>query len=229
MSLMNNWWFTEYADEIVSSLRDKELQRIPFYQQSPQFSCRCLLVAWIRGIAEELNLNNTTVHLSVYLLDIFMDNHRIVVSRLHLVALVCLLLAAKFEERDINIPKISELNSRIGNVYPLRDYVLLEFMVMNFLHWSLVLPTAAHFAEYFIVFAVRTSDMTSAPPQITTLQNLKDAVQQKVKDFLDISLQGKYLNLCKIKGPFISIQNDASYHIMDTFYNVHLAKKKVDS
>jgi hypothetical protein len=50
-------------------------------------------VTWLRSVAEELHLSNTSVHLAVYLLDIFMDNHRIVEERLSLVALVCILLA----------------------------------------------------------------------------------------------------------------------------------------
>jgi hypothetical protein len=36
MSLLNKWWYTEYAEEIVHSLQDREKQRIPFFQQSPQ-------------------------------------------------------------------------------------------------------------------------------------------------------------------------------------------------
>ncbi|KDR20415.1 Cyclin-J-like protein [Zootermopsis nevadensis] len=190
MSLLNNWWYnTEYAEEIVCTLRDKEKQRIPFFQQSPQFKYRHILVSWLRALAEDLHLNNVSVHLAVYLLDIFMDNHRIVEERLNLVALVCILLAAKFEERDANVPKISELNARVGNQYPVTDFISLEFMIMHFLHWSLVLPTAAHFAEYFTIFATSSSDMCSAPPQFTTFQELRNAAQQYVRDFLDLSLQ----------------------------------------
>ncbi|PSN34498.1 Cyclin-J [Blattella germanica] len=191
MSLISKWWSTEYAEEIVFSLREKEAKRIPFLQQSPQFKYRNVLVTWMRTIAEDLHLNNTTVHLSIYLLDIFMDNHRIVETRLNLVALVCILLAAKFEERDANVPKISELNARASNGYPLRDFILLEFMVMNFLHWNLVLPTAAHFAEYFTMFATFESDMSSAPLQFVSFHELKVAVRQSIRDFLDISLQGE--------------------------------------
>lgn len=58
-----------------------------------QLKYRHVLVTWMRAVAEELNLSNTSVHLAVYLLDIFMDNHRIVEERLGLVALVCILLA----------------------------------------------------------------------------------------------------------------------------------------
>lgn len=58
-----------------------------------QFKYRHVLVTWLRAVAEELHLNNASVHLAVYLLDIFMDNHRIVEERLNLVALVCILLA----------------------------------------------------------------------------------------------------------------------------------------
>jgi hypothetical protein len=98
---------------------------------------------------------------------------------------------AKFEERDANVPKISELNSRVGNQYPVTDFISLEFMIMQFLRWSLVLPTAAHFAEYYTIFAASSSDMCSAPPQFITFQELRNAVQHYVRDFLDLSLQGK--------------------------------------
>ena len=62
---------------------------------------------------------------------------------------------------------------------------------MHFIHWSLVLPTPAHFAEYYTIFATSPSDMSSAPPQFTTFQELRNAVHQYVRDFLDLSLQGK--------------------------------------
>jgi len=102
-----------------------------------------------------------------------------------------LLFSAKFEERDANVPKISDLNSRVGNQYPVTDFISLEFMIMHFVHWSLVLPTAAHFAEYYTIFATSPSDMSSAPHQFTTFQELQNAVQQYIRDFLDLSLQGK--------------------------------------
>jgi hypothetical protein len=146
-------------------------------------------VTWLRSVAEELHLSNTSVHLAVYLPDIFMDNHRIVEERLSLVALVCILLAAKVEEGDANVPKISQLNSRVGNKHSVTDFISLEFMIMQFLHWSVVLPTAAHFAEYYTVFATSSSDVCSAPPQFTTFQGLRNAIQQYVRDFLDLSLQ----------------------------------------
>jgi len=38
MSLLNKWWCTEYAEEIICTLQEKEEQRIPFFQQSPQVS-----------------------------------------------------------------------------------------------------------------------------------------------------------------------------------------------
>ncbi|XP_069671697.1 cyclin-J-like isoform X2 [Periplaneta americana] len=189
MPLLNKWWYTEYAEEIVITLREREVKRTPFYQQSPQFKYRSILVAWMRSIAEDLHLNNAAIHLAVYLLDIFMDNHRIEEERLNFVALVCILLAAKTEERDANVPKISELNTRVGNQYPATDFISLEFMVMHFFHWNLVIPTAAHFAEYFTVFATSLSDMNSAPPQFNTYPDLRNAVQQYIRDFLDLSLQ----------------------------------------
>jgi hypothetical protein len=62
---------------------------------------------------------------------------------------------------------------------------------MHFLQWSLVLPTAAHFVEYYIIFATLPSDMSRARPQFTTFKELQNAVQQYIQDFMDLSLQGK--------------------------------------
>jgi len=71
-----------------------------------QFKYRHVLVTWLRAVAEELHLNNASVHLAVYLLDIFMDNHRIVEERLNLVALVCILLAGLYVWLMITISHI---------------------------------------------------------------------------------------------------------------------------
>lgn len=60
--------------------------------------------------------------LAIYYLDIFMDRHRIAVERLSLVVLCCLGIASKLEDRDADVPKYSDLNNQMNNVYCISDY-----------------------------------------------------------------------------------------------------------
>lgn len=79
-----------------------------------------------------------------------MDNHTITTDRLALVSLSTLILAAKVEEHDSNIPKPRILNTMIDQQYPTFDYVQLERMQFRFFEFQLIIPTAVTFIEYFI-------------------------------------------------------------------------------
>ena len=68
--------------------------------------------------------------------------------------------AAKFEECELNVPKVSELN-RLGATdcpYTAQQYLSMELRVLQFFRWHISLPTAAHFFEYFLVVSVTASD-----------------------------------------------------------------------
>ncbi|XP_063230885.1 cyclin-J isoform X2 [Bacillus rossius redtenbacheri] len=187
MSSVNSWWYTEYAEDIHAALRQKELKRAHFHYQSPQLQDRIGLVRWLSSKAEKLSLSLTTVHLAVYLLDVFMDNHSITAERLKLVVLVCVLLAAKFEEQEVNVPTARALNTMVGGQYVIKDYTLLEIMVLRHLQWNLLLPTAAQFAQYY------TREMTSAgdlrhAPHFASYRELECHAYDCIKDYLDETL-----------------------------------------
>nr|CAD7575953.1 unnamed protein product [Timema californicum] len=171
---------------LVLILKMANINDIEYLLIESQF--RPSLVGWMSTVAERMKLCNTTVHLSIYILDVFMDNHSITTERLILVALVCLLLAAKFEERDVNVPKIHELNELVQNQYPINDFILLEIMTLKFLHWNLVIPTVAHFAEYYVTFSTLPSDLKNAP-HFSNYSELQCYAYDYVKDYLDESLK----------------------------------------
>lgn len=158
MSHLSHWWYTDYADDIEVTLKEKENYMMSYFLQSPQIDYRQYLVDLMCTIAESKGLNKTTVHLSVYILDMFMDNHNIYPERLKLVALVCLLLAAKFEELECNVPKIADFNNVIKNQYPYNDFFSLELMILTFMDWNLTIPTAANFVEHYVGYVVQNSD-----------------------------------------------------------------------
>ncbi|XP_034235327.1 cyclin-J isoform X2 [Thrips palmi] len=186
-------WPLEYAVEHHEIFREKELTRRNFTFASPQIQHRAYLVSWIRVRAEKFNLGTCTVHLSIYLLDIFMDNYNIELEKLHLVALICLQIASKFEEYDIRTPKISQLNSVANNRYSTSDFHDLEVMMLTFFDWNLNIPTAAHFAEYYSLFTVTRTDWD--PTEYVSYETFWQEAQRAVKDYLELSL----LDMCMIQ------------------------------
>ena len=87
------WWKSELANDIHEVLRKKELTLVHYMASSPQLSLRRYLVDWLAIIFEKMGCSYGILHLSVCLMDFFMDNHDIPEPQLHLVALTCFLLA----------------------------------------------------------------------------------------------------------------------------------------
>jgi len=179
-------WPIEYAAEHAELCRIKECERQDFRFQSPQIQSRPYLVCWIGTVAEKFQVCTCTLHLAVFIMDTFMDNHTIDLDRLHLVALVCLLVAAKYEERDVGIPKINELNSVVNCRYTTIDFQGLEIMILSFLDWNLNLPTAAHFAEYYSLYTVSRKDWDTM--EYTSYESFWKEARRLVQDYLNRSL-----------------------------------------
>lgn len=58
-----HWWYTEYADEILTTLRERELERRSYADQSPQIDHRDKMVGLIRFVSAKEGLSRATVHL----------------------------------------------------------------------------------------------------------------------------------------------------------------------
>ncbi|GLV37240.1 Cyclin J [Carabus blaptoides fortunei] len=168
-SMRTFWGVLEYVHDHYDILCKREKSRLPFVYQSPQIEFRKTLVDWMKKLAVVKKLNNTSIHLAVYLLDVFMDSYQISTERLHLVALVCLLLATKFEERDANILKISEINELVRNKYSTNDYFALEILVLKHVNWSLLLPTAVEFVNFYIEFLLSNKDLRHTEMSLKTI------------------------------------------------------------
>lgn len=198
-SVTTNWadfWYSNYAMDIDRELRYKEHQRLklyPFLYQSPEVNHREHLVNCIKFIAESESLGRPSVHLAVYLLDFYMDNHKIAVERLELVAVVCLILACKIEEKEDKIPKITEISGSIQNIFHLNEYVSLECMILTFYNWNIMIPTTAHFIDYFIAKAISEDDLMvnkfdKSPNQ--SFGDFKFHIERLIFDYLDITIGG---------------------------------------
>ncbi len=87
------------------------------------------------NICKQLPFSDTTRHLAILLLDHFMEKHSIMDFRLKLVALTCLLVAAKMEDRDDYLPSISHLKTlaKLNNLveYSLDNFNKMELYLMK--------------------------------------------------------------------------------------------------
>ncbi|XP_058453351.1 cyclin-J-like protein [Malaya genurostris] len=180
---------TEYSDEIVWILQESELNRLTIRYTSPQLRYRDALVNFVRLVGEckTCTLRRSTVHLAIYMLDTFMDNHNITDNRLNLVALSCVILAAKIEENEPNVPKMKIMNKLIRNQYASNDYIVLEVLLLKFFNWNLIIPTTATFVEYWLLNVVGKHDFPPSTPEKVFHEHREDAINL-VLDFLDITL-----------------------------------------
>nr|CAI5846856.1 unnamed protein product [Callosobruchus analis] len=160
----------EYKEDFEQVIKSREKRRIPFYHQSPQFCYRRHLIEFLKRVCIEKKLSHCTLHLAVYLLDIFMDNHSIIPDRILLAASECLLIAAKFEENYLTVPKIAELNNLINNRYEVRQYKVMEIIILKFFDWYIMFPTAAHYTHYYLQAVLSPDDVKGKMENIHYMQ-----------------------------------------------------------
>lgn len=90
------WWKDKVAEDIYDTMRKKEQDNFTTYNcHSTQLWARRQLVDWISVIVENFNLDMTSHHLAVYLLDFFMEKLEVDTNHLYLLAIACICLAGK--------------------------------------------------------------------------------------------------------------------------------------
>ncbi|XP_071021926.1 cyclin-J [Oncorhynchus clarkii lewisi] len=193
MELEGQWWKGQLAGDIYQALRYKEIKLPSYKGQSPQLNLRRYFADLIAIVSNRYRLCPTARHLAVYLLDLFMDRYDITVQQLHMVALSCLLLASKFEEREDRVPKLETLNSlgcmsSMNLVLTKQGLLHMELLLLETFQWNLYLPTAAHFIEYYLSIAVNEADLHDGWP-MACLEKTVLYMTKYADYFLEVSLQ----------------------------------------
>lgn len=67
----------------------------------------------------------------------------------------------------------------------------IELTILWHLQWKLCVPTAAHFADYFLAVCVSEED-SRQDATITDVASAQESISQYTHYFLDISLQGGF-------------------------------------
>lgn len=187
--------YDEYYQDFHDSMRSSEKRMLKHNMRSPQLDTRIKLVQLAKTISSN-RLSRTTLHLSIYILDHFMDIFEISPERLQMFVGVCVLLAAKIEDRSDAIPRWAELQQFFGRKIDSREYSIFECMILNSLRWKLVVPTAASFLEYYIFASITVQDVPvskSPGDQLHVFRQLRLRIYNLIYYLLSLSLDDVHL------------------------------------
>lgn len=160
VSLEEGVFGEEISLDIYKVLRDRELE-VPEYKGcSPQLCYRRCLVDWLSVVAKKLKLSHGIVHMAVRYMDLVMDKFEFSKeAQLTLLAVCCLWIASKLDERDDLIPSLSSLKTIVQDSYNLDDFLQMELIVMQSLDWRLLLTTAEQFIGYYLQNSISDTDL----------------------------------------------------------------------
>ncbi|CAL8272083.1 unnamed protein product [Boreogadus saida] len=187
------WWKGQLAADIHQSLRIKELKLPAYRALSPQIGMRRYFADLLAILSNRYQLCPTARHLAVYLLDLFMDHYDVAIKQLYVIALSCLLLASKFEEKEDRVPKLEQLNSlgfmcSLNLVLNKKDLIKMELLLLETFGWNLCMPTPAHFIDYYLHASVQEGDLYNGWP-LSSLSKTKAFMDKYTHYFLEVSLQ----------------------------------------
>lgn len=138
----------EYAFDIDAALRDNELRTAadPHYmdrQRDITSSMRAILMDWLVEVAEEYNLQNETLYLTFNFVDRFLSKQNVMRTKLQLVGVAAMLIAAKVEE--IYPPLVEDFVYITDNSYSRSQVLHMEKVILDTLAFELVATTPLPF------------------------------------------------------------------------------------
>lgn len=138
-----------YANDIINYAKNLEtLWKLPrsFLENCPiKGNTRGILVDWLIQVQNHLKLDQQTVHMAVSMIDQFLARKTISLSKVQLLGITCIFVAAKFEERFA--PTIESLLHLTDDSYVFSEVIQMELLVLKVLKFNLSVPTPMVFLE----------------------------------------------------------------------------------
>ncbi|KAJ9525418.1 hypothetical protein QJQ45_003183 [Haematococcus lacustris] len=140
---------SSYAMAIFQHLRESEVTNranaayLEHFQTDVNSKMRAILIDWLVEVAEEYKLCADTLYLTVNYIDRFLSLYPVQRSQLQLVGVVCMWIAAKYEE--IYPPNVTDFCYITDNTYSKEQMVQMEETILKRLSYELTVPTAKTF------------------------------------------------------------------------------------
>jgi len=194
-----------YSREFLEHMKGQEMRlHKRFFSKSPQLEFRQVLVSWMVLVVERAKLKRNTLHLAVKLLDFFMDGHNIQQDKLYLVAMASITIAAKFDEKETKVPRLSllinctpfELQEDFKQTDSVKNHGHLETLILNYFDWNVFIPTSNSFVEVLTPQVI--NDVDWFQDHIITPELLVE-IRPKFKDHLRYFLRSSILDSSHIE------------------------------
>lgn len=111
---------------------------------------RRILVDWMCEVGAKRGLNKSTMHVAVRYLDTLLQQIAVEKNRLQLFAICCLIIAAKYEEAEENVPSPAQLKHYAVNTYSTDLIQQMELLVLDKLNWTVSVVTPLHLLGYYL-------------------------------------------------------------------------------
>lgn len=231
--MKNAKFFTDYSVEILDYMFIAERSNIINKKRSDQLEIRPMLVDLLKKFAKQQHYSPATLHLGntfstsyflecinlltgIHILDVYMDNYILSDFADHqkLIAIVCLLLAAKSEDLDEMVPSIKDVLRLIDMSDDLgvdlrfrceldpKDvalayknfanmYCKLEYLIFESMEFNTIRPTAVSFLSIFQNIVVTFKDVVEGQ----TIGDLRVSANEYIKQFMDVIQEVDFFNV----------------------------------
>jgi cyclin B len=142
----------EYGEDMLRQMLRRELHYMPGsdYQQwqvDGDGQMRAMLNEWLLEVIRAHGFKHETLFLTVSLVDRYLSLTRVGASKLLLVGVTAMLIAAKFEE--VKPPEVKDLAQYTAGACSKREIVEMERSMLVTLSFEITCPTVAHFFLQF--------------------------------------------------------------------------------
>ncbi|GHJ87231.1 hypothetical protein NliqN6_3633 [Naganishia liquefaciens] len=138
----------EYQEDIFEYMRDLEYKLMPNHrymddQPNLKWEMRGILTDWLIEVHNKFRLLPETLFLAINIADRFLSARVVSLSKLQLVGLTCLFIAAKYEE--VICPSVSNFLYMADGGYTDEEIIAAEKYVLTTLNFDLSYPNPMHF------------------------------------------------------------------------------------
>jgi len=138
-------------------------------------------------IGKSLNISTLTIHISVFYLDYCLSKIDLDTKLHKIVALTCLIIAAKYDELDRNIPINEDFIKASGLDVQKQTIIDCEMHLLEVLNWNLRVVTPIIFAQLLLTQGIFfTSDTPSKSP---FTDSLPKKLSRQIFVYLDSALE----------------------------------------
>ncbi|KAL4435288.1 hypothetical protein ABPG74_017380 [Tetrahymena malaccensis] len=157
LSSSNKLAHLEYIREIISHLRATENNfsakggYMGIVQKEINERMRSILLDWLVDVHFKFKLRTETLFITINLIDRYLEQVPLESSRLQLLGITSLFIAAKYEE-VYSVPHISDLVYVCDNAYKKEEIFDMEGSILKVLNFNILCVTSFRFLDYFIQF-----------------------------------------------------------------------------